>query len=141
MYYEESSLLTMPDVFKGLGIKVDVNPNDFLKVVETLTRIGLPSGDQTRLIQSCHILHKRGIYAIMHFKELFLLDGKGADFSESDRHRRNTIAAILEEWGLLKIKDKNELDGFFPLKRIKIISHKDKDRWVCEQKYTIGTRK
>jgi hypothetical protein len=136
-----TSYSTEPHLFRGFGILVDVEDQDFLKIVETLSRIGLPSGDQTKLVQSCHILHKRGQYAIMHFLELFLFDGKTANFSETDRHRRNTIARLLQEWGLLKIKNTEELDGFLPLKKIKIVPFKEKSNWQLISKYQVGGKK
>lgn len=129
------------NLFRGFGIPVEVEQDDFLKVIETLSRIGLPTGDQTRLVQSCHILHKRGEYAIMHFLELFQFDGKSANFSETDRHRRNTIARLLQEWGLLKIKNIDQLDGFLPLKKIKIVPFKEKTNWELITKYQVGGAK
>jgi hypothetical protein len=138
---EVAALTSSTNLFKNLGILVEIDKDNFLKVVETLTRIGLPTGDQTKLVQSCHVLHKQGQYSLMHFKELFLIDGKTADFSESDRFRRNTIAKLLEDWGLVRIKNKEVLDGFLPLKKIKIVPYKEKSNWVFEQKYTIGANK
>lgn len=130
------------EVFRDFGILVEVEPDNFLKIIETLSRIGLPTTDQKRLVQSCHILHKRGQYAIFHFKELFLFDGKTANFETTDCQRRNTIARLLQEWGLLKIKNMDDLrDGFLPLKKLKIVPFKEKTKWVFEQKYTIGGKK
>lgn len=116
--------------------------DDFLKVRETLTRIGVASRKDNKLFQSCHILHKQGRYYIVHFKELFALDGKGTDFSEDDLARRNTIAALLEEWGLVKIlnKEKSEQPRA-PLNQIKIITHKEKRDWELVTKYNIGVKK
>lgn len=115
--------------------------DDFLKVKETLTRIGVASRKQNVLYQSCHILHKKGKYYITHFKELFALDGKITDFSENDIARRNTIANLLEEWGLIKLVDKSKsADPVAPLSQIKIIAFKDKDKWSLQSKYNIGHR-
>jgi hypothetical protein len=115
---------------------------DFLKIKETLTRIGVASGRENKLYQSCHILHKKGLYYIVHFKELFALDGKQTEFTEEDKGRRNTIAVLLEEWGLCSIVDKNKVqEPRAPMSRVKIISFKDKDNWVLESKYSIGKTK
>lgn len=115
---------------------------DFLKIKETLTRIGVASKKEKKLYQSCHILHKRGRYYIVHFKELFLLDGKQSDFSEEDRGRRNTIANLLEEWKLFEIVDKDKhQEPKAPLSHIKILPHKEKSEWILESKYSIGKRK
>jgi hypothetical protein len=115
---------------------------DFLKIKETLTRIGVASKKEKKLYQSCHILHKRGKYYIVHFKELFLLDGKQSDFSDEDRGRRNTIANLLEEWGLIAIVDKDKaLEPRTPLSHIKILPHKEKSEWILETKYSIGKRR
>lgn len=117
-------------------------PDDFLKVRETLSRIGVASRKEKVLYQSCHILHKQGRYAIVHFKELFLLDGKKSDFSEDDKARRNTIANLLHEWGLLDLVDINKSkEPTAPLSQIKIISHKEKGEWTLVAKYTIGKSK
>jgi len=128
------------DIFEGLGIEITIDMrDDFLKIKETLTRIGLSSRKENKLYQSCHILHKRGRYAIMHFKELFELDGLESDISESDIGRRNTIATLLEEWGLLKIADTLEDDDpKVSVKQIKILPYKDKDDWELIPKYHIG---
>lgn len=115
---------------------------DFLKIKETLTRIGVASKKEKKLYQSCHILHKRGKYYIVHFKELFLLDGKQSDFSDEDKARRNTIANLLAEWNLIKIVDQeNFQEPRAPLSHIKILPHKEKADWVLESKYSIGKRK
>ena len=115
---------------------------DFLKVRETLTRIGVASKKDQTLYQSCHILHKQGKYYVVHFKELFLLDGKEADLSENDIGRRNTICRLLEEWGLLKVVDPESIqDPVAPLSQIKIVSHKEKAEWALVAKYTIGKKK
>lgn len=118
------------------------NENDFLKIKETLTRIGVISRKDKKLFQSCHILHKKGRYYIVHFKELFALDGKSTDFSEEDKGRRNTIAALLEEWGLLDIVDKDKIESpRAPMNQIKVIPYKEKSEWTLEQKYSIGSKK
>ena len=115
---------------------------DFLKVRETLTRIGVASKKDQTLYQSCHILHKQGKYYVVHFKELFLLDGKEADLSENDIGRRNTICRLLEEWGLLSVVDPESIqDPVAPLSQIKIVSHKEKAEWALVAKYTIGKKK
>ena len=117
-------------------------PDDFLKIKETLTRIGVSSKKEyNTLFQSCHILHKQGRYFIVHFKELFLLDGKPSNFSEDDQARRNTIATLLSDWGLLSITDPDKAANKTSLRQIKIISHKDKNDWNLQPKYTIGNVK
>jgi|TARA_B100001093_G_C26362041_1_gene814929 hypothetical protein len=115
-------------------------PDDFLKVRETLTRIGVASRKDKKLYQSCHILHKQGRYFIVHFKELFLLDGKKSDLEESDIARRNTIAQLMSDWGLITIDNNTKLDPLAPLRQIKIISFKDKDDWELCPKYNIGNK-
>lgn len=115
-------------------------PDDFLKVRETLTRMGVASRKENKLFQSCHILHKQGRYFIVHFKELFLLDGKKSNLEESDIQRRNTIATLLSDWGLIKILDKEKARDCAPLRQIKIISHKDKHEWELCPKYNIGNK-
>jgi len=118
------------------------NEDDFLKVKETLTRIGVASRKDKTLYQSCHILHKRGKYYIVHFKELFALDGKSTDFEDNDMGRRNTIANLLAEWGLVEIVNKNKAEQpVAPLSQIKIISHKEKDEWQLITKYNIGKKR
>lgn len=115
--------------------------DDFLKVRETLTRIGVASRKENKLYQSCHILHKQGRYYIVHFKELFALDGKATDFSEDDLSRRNTIALLLEEWGLIKLVNRSAaLAPKAPLSQIKILTHKEKDKWNLVTKYNIGKK-
>ena len=118
------------------------NAEDFLKIKETLSRIGVASKKDKTLYQSCHILHKQGKYYITHFKELFLLDGKQSDFDDNDRGRRNTIVDLLEEWGLLDVisTDKVE-DPKAPISQIKIISYKEKNEWALVPKYTIGKKR
>ena len=116
--------------------------NDFLKVRETLTRIGVAAKNQNVLYQSCHILHKQGKYYITHFKELFLLDGKQSDFDENDKGRRNTIVDLLEEWGLLEVVSKDKVaDPKAPISQVKIISYKEKEDWNLIPKYTIGKKR
>jgi len=114
---------------------------DFLKIRETLTRIGIASRKEKALFQSCHILHKRGKYYIVHFKELFALDGKASNFNENDLGRRNTIVNLLAEWGLLSLVDVNKsAEPLVPLGQIKIITHKDKNDWDLIAKYNIGNK-
>jgi hypothetical protein len=113
-------------------------PDDFLKIKETLTRIGIASKRDRKLYQSCHILHKQGRYFIVHFKELFLLDSKPASLSENDMHRRNTISILLSDWGLLELVKPIEKSCMAPLKQIKIISHREKSEWELCPKYNIG---
>jgi hypothetical protein len=116
--------------------------NDFLKVRETLTRIGVAAKNQNVLYQSCHILHKQGKYYIVHFKELFALDGKPASISENDIARRNTITNLIAEWGLVKIVDKSKTaDPIVPMGQIKVLAHKDKNDWTLVSKYNIGKKK
>lgn len=115
--------------------------DDFLKVKETLTRIGVSSRTEKKLWQSCHILHKKGKYYIVHFKELFALDGLPSNLSDNDIFRRNTIAGLLEEWGLIEVVDKEELEDRVPISHLKIIPHKEKNDWELIPKYHIGKRK
>ena len=115
-------------------------PDDFLKVRETLTRIGVASRKEQKLFQSCHILHKQGRYFIVHFKELFLLDGKKSNFEDNDALRRNTVATLLADWGLIRILNPELVAECAPLRQIKIISHKDKDQWELCPKYNIGNK-
>ena len=114
-------------------------PDDFLKVRETLSRIGVASRKERKLYQSCHILHKQGRYFIVHFKELFALDGKGTNISENDVSRRNSIASLLSDWGLVEIIGDSEPKA--PLSQIKVISFKEKHEWTLETKYNIGKKK
>ena len=114
-------------------------PDDFLKVRETLTRIGVASRKERKLYQSCHILHKRGKYYIVHFKELFALDGKPTNITSNDVQRRNRIAKLLSDWGLVEIV--NESEDLAPLTQIKVLSFKDKGEWTLESKYNIGKKK
>tara|TARA_Y100000592_G_C5289990_1_gene230362 strand:- start:192 stop:605 length:414 start_codon:yes stop_codon:yes gene_type:complete len=114
-------------------------PDDFLKIRETLSRIGVASRKERKLYQSCHILHKQGRYYIVHFKELFALDGKETNLSENDIARRNTIANLLGDWGLVEVK--GDSSSVAPLSQIKIISFKEKDEWTLETKYNIGKKR
>ena len=115
-------------------------PDDFLKVRETLSRIGVASRKDKKLFQSCHILHKQGKYYIVHFKELFALDGKDTNISENDIARRNTISNLLSDWGLIKVVGKSSVESA-PLSQIKVISFKEKNDWILETKYNIGKKK
>jgi hypothetical protein len=124
-------------------VEVTLNENDdFLKVRETLTRIGVASKKEQTLFQSCHILHKRGQYYIVHFKELFALDGKPTDITENDLSRRNAIVKLLADWGLVTVVRKQQIENPPPifLSQIKILSHKEKDDWQLVPKYTIGKK-
>ena len=117
-------------------------PDDFLKIRETLTRIGVASRKDKTLYQSCHILHKQGRYYIVHFKELFILDGKPTNFSENDQARRNTIANLLVEWNLIKLVNPEQTSTLIvPLNQLKILAYKEKDEWVLTAKYNIGNKK
>ena len=116
-------------------------PDDFLKVRETLTRIGVASRKEKKLYQSCHILHKQGKYYIVHFKELFALDGKRANLTVNDVQRRNRIVQLLADWGLIEIVDSSTISDIAPLNQIKVLSFKDKGLWVLETKYNIGRKK
>ena len=121
-------------------LEITINePDDFLKVRETLTRIGVASRKEKKLFQSCHILHKQGRYFIVHFKELFALDGKETNLSENDIARRNTIANLLNDWGLIEVK--GSVEPMAPLSQIKILSFREKDEWTLETKYNIGAKK
>jgi|TARA_B100000214_G_C23622742_1_gene470281 hypothetical protein len=121
-----------------VGLK---EPDDFLKVRETLTRIGVASRKERKLYQSCHILHKKGQYYIVHFKELFALDGKKANLSENDVQRRNRIIKLLSDWGLVQIVKEDSIKDAAPLSQIKVISYKEKSEWILESKYNIGKKK
>ena len=114
-------------------------PDDFLKIKETLTRIGVASRKDNKLYQSCHILHKQGRYFIVHFKELFLLDGKPSNLIENDIERRNTITTLLSDWGLVQIVNSEQATAKAPLRQIKVIPHKDKSLWELCTKYNIGS--
>ena len=116
-------------------------PDDFLKVRETLTRIGVASRKEKKLYQSCHILHKQGKYYIVHFKELFLLDGKKGNLSLNDVQRRNRIVQLLGDWGLVSINSKESIADVAPLSQIKVLAYRDKGDWTLESKYNIGKKK
>ena len=116
-------------------------PDDFLKVRETLTRIGVASRKEKKLYQSCHILHKQGKYYIVHFKELFALDGKKANLSLNDVQRRNRIVQLLGDWGLVSINNKESIADVAPLSQIKVLAYKEKGDWTLESKYNIGKKK
>ena len=123
-------------------LEVTLNePDDFLKVRETLTRIGVASRKDRKLFQSCHILHKQGRYFIVHFKELFLLDGKKSNLEENDIARRNTIAQLMSDWGLISIEDNTKVEPLAPMRQIKIIPFKEKTEWELCPKYNIGNNK
>ena len=123
-------------------VEVSLNePDDFLKVRETLTRIGVASRKEKKLYQSCHILHKQGRYYIVHFKELFALDGKHANLTINDVQRRNRIAQLLSDWGLITIVSNSEVADIAPLNQIKVLAFKEKGEWTLESKYNIGRKK
>ena len=122
-------------------IEVKLNePDDFLKVRETLTRIGVASRKEKKLYQSCHILHKQGKYYIVHFKELFALDGKFANLTVNDVQRRNRITRLLADWGLISLVNEESIQDIAPLNQIKVLPYKDKHEWTLEQKYNIGKK-
>jgi hypothetical protein len=116
-------------------------PDDFLKVRETLTRIGVASRKEKKIYQSCHILHKQGRYYLVHFKELFALDGKHANLTLNDIQRRNRIVQLLADWGLVEIVNVDLIQDIAPLNQIKVLSYKDKGEWILETKYNIGSKK
>ena len=139
------------NLFRGHGVEIELpDPESFVKIKETLTRIGISSKKDKILYQSCHILHKKdrsttdekSRYAIMHFKELFILDGKSNNLDDDDLARRNTIVNLLEEWSLLKVINPKQIeDPVAPLSKIKILPHKEKESWRLESKYTVGVKK
>ena len=131
--------IDFPD-YKPVEILLE-NEDDFLKVRETLSRIGVASKKDRTLYQSCHILYKQGRYFITHFKELFALDGKEADLTENDLKRRNAIAKLLKDWGLVKLIDESIEDDMAPMSQIKILSFKEKDDWTLVTKYNIGRKR
>ncbi len=123
-------------------VEVTLNePDDFLKVRETLTRIGVASRKEKKLYQSCHILHKQGRYYLVHFKELFALDGKHANLTVNDIQRRNRITQLIADWGLITIVNPDQISDIAPLNQIKVLSYKEKDEWILETKYNIGKKK
>ena len=122
-------------------VEVTLNePDDFLKVRETLTRIGVASRKEKKLYQSCHILHKQGKYYIVHFKELFALDGKHANLTVNDVQRRNRISRLLADWGLISVVKDEDVSDIAPLNQIKVLAYKEKGDWILEQKYNIGKK-
>tara|TARA_B100000424_G_scaffold168850_1_gene129936 strand:+ start:134 stop:544 length:411 start_codon:yes stop_codon:yes gene_type:complete len=132
-----NEVLWKPDQMLEVSLK---EPDDFLKVRETLSRIGVASRKNKTLFQSCHVLHKQGKYYIVHFKELFALDGKDTNISENDIARRNTIAKLLSDWGLVNVVGTSSVESA-PLSQIKVISFREKNEWNLETKYNIGTKK
>ena len=116
-------------------------PDDFLKIRETLTRIGVASRKERKLYQSCHILHKKGQYYIVHFKELFALDGKHANLTQNDVQRRNRIIQLLTDWGLITVINPEKITDIAPLNQIKVLAYKEKNEWILETKYNIGKKK
>ena len=132
-----NEVLWKPDQMLEVSLK---EPDDFLKVRETLSRIGVASRKNKTLFQSCHVLHKQGKYYIVHFKELFALDGKDTNISENDIARRNTIAKLLSDWGLVNVVGTSDVESA-PLSQIKVISFREKNDWILETKYNIGKKK
>ena len=123
-------------------VEISLNePDDFLKVRETLTRIGVASRKEKKIYQSCHILHKQGRYFLVHFKELFALDGKHANLTTNDVQRRNRIAQLLADWGLVEVLDVDQIKDIAPLNQIKVLAYRDKGDWILETKYNIGAKK
>ena len=123
-------------------VEVTLNePDDFLKVRETLTRIGVASRKEKKIYQSCHILHKQGRYFIVHFKELFALDGKHANLTQNDVQRRNRIIQLLCDWGLITVLNADKITDIAPLNQIKVLAYKEKNDWILETKYNIGKKK
>ena len=123
-------------------VEISLNePDDFLKVRETLTRIGVASRKEKKIYQSCHILHKQGRYYLVHFKELFALDGKHANLTTNDVQRRNRIAQLLSDWGLVEVLNTDQIKDIAPLNQIKVLAYRDKGDWILETKYNIGSKK
>jgi hypothetical protein len=138
------SVIREPEVRWSPDQMVEVilgEPDDFLKVRETLTRIGVASRKEKKIYQSCHILHKQGRYYLVHFKELFALDGKHANLTLNDIQRRNRIVQLLADWGLIEIVNVDLIQDIAPLNQIKVLSYKDKGEWILETKYNIGSKK
>jgi len=132
----------MNDLLNSLVEVKIAEEEDFLKIKETLTRIGVASRKEKKLYQSCHIFHKQGKYYIVHFKEMFAIDGKPSNFSEEDKGRRNKIIELLQDWGLLKVVEASSIkDPLASMSQIKIINHKEKDEWTLEAKYNMGRKK
>jgi hypothetical protein len=131
------------DIFRGYGVEVQLySSEDFLKVAETLTRIGVSARNENRLYQTCHILHKRGRYAIVHFKEMLALDGNDTNYNEDDEGRRNKIVQLLEQWKLVKVLNPTQVEQpLADISKIKVIPHREKQKWQLIAKYSIGKRK
>ena len=137
-------MITEPEVKWSIDQMIEVTlnePDDFLKVRETLTRIGVASRKEKKIYQSCHILHKQGRYYIVHFKELFALDGKRANLTQNDVQRRNRIIQLLSDWGLITIMNVSKITDIAPLNQIKVLAYKEKHEWILETKYNIGKKK
>ena len=137
-------MITEPEVKWSTDQMVEITlnePDDFLKVRETLTRIGVASRKEKKIYQSCHILHKQGRYYIVHFKELFALDGKHANLTHNDVQRRNRIIQLLSDWGLITIMNVSKITDIAPLNQIKVLAYKEKHEWILETKYNIGKKK
>ena len=137
-------MITEPEVKWSTDQMIEITlnePDDFLKVRETLTRIGVASRKEKKIYQSCHILHKQGRYYIVHFKELFALDGKRANLTQNDVQRRNRIIQLLTDWGLIKVINEGKITDIAPLNQIKVLAYKEKHEWVLETKYNIGKKK
>jgi hypothetical protein len=138
------SVVNEPEVKWSPDQMVEVSlsePDDFLKVRETLTRIGVASRKEKKIYQSCHILHKQGRYYLVHFKELFALDGKHANLTLNDVQRRNRIVQLIADWGLVTILNPEKITDIAPLNQIKVLAYKEKDEWILETKYNIGAKK
>ena len=138
------SIVNEPEVKWSPDQMVEVSlsePDDFLKVRETLTRIGVASRKEKKIYQSCHILHKQGRYYLVHFKELFALDGKHANLTLNDVQRRNRIVQLIADWGLVTILKPENITDIAPLNQIKVLAYKEKDEWILETKYNIGAKK
>ena len=137
-------MITEPEVKWSTDQMIEITlnePDDFLKVRETLTRIGVASRKEKKIYQSCHILHKQGRYYIVHFKELFALDGKHANLTQNDVQRRNRIIQLLSDWGLITIMNESKITDIAPLNQIKVLAYKEKHEWILETKYNIGKKK
>jgi hypothetical protein len=137
-------MITEPEVKWSIDQMIEVTlnePDDFLKVRETLTRIGVASRKEKKIYQSCHILHKQGRYYIVHFKELFALDGKRANLTQNDVQCRNRIIQLLTDWGLIRVVNENKITDIAPLNQIKVLAYKEKHEWILETKYNIGKKK
>ena len=137
-------MITEPEVKWSTDQMIEITlnePDDFLKVRETLTRIGVASRKEKKIYQSCHILHKQGRYYIVHFKELFALDGKHANLTQNDVQRRNRIIQLLSDWGLIIIMNESKITDIAPLNQIKVLAYKEKHEWILETKYNIGKKK